>query len=348
MLKITSESTSAEPALVEITSEEPVAYSRVLYDDGNLIVVGNLLEYPEEYLQMTRTVYEEVGIEGKEVTSDLRNSFTEMTQVTVYSVSEENPADLSLSRDYYQAGWCRDAAVTESGTLYTVTNKSIYGVNGVTEYLTEVIPVVGTKAELSYLDVNRIYVDDLSSELDSYVVVCGLDLTKADSTLDAVAYLGDQMPVARIAEDGIYLGRTVTGEGEATSRMIRFEDSNLSSVTESENISGLLIPRSFVSLPDTGCAILTGQQECTGGHFGMYCSGAGSESWHCGSSSGTGFAQEDHLGGGSQPDHADPYSRENLSGRFYRTLVTGSQCPGLNGFGNAIKRRLAGDAFFAF
>lgn len=38
---------------------------------------------------MTRTVYEEVGIEGKEVTSDLRNSFTEMTQVTVYSVSEE-------------------------------------------------------------------------------------------------------------------------------------------------------------------------------------------------------------------------------------------------------------------
>ena len=66
-----------------------------------------------------------------------------MTQVTVYSVSEENPADLSLSRDYYQAGWCRDAAVTESGTLYTVTNKSIYGVNGVTEYLTEVIPVVG-------------------------------------------------------------------------------------------------------------------------------------------------------------------------------------------------------------
>lgn len=265
VLKVTSESTSAEPALVEITSEEPVAYSRVLYDDGNLIVVGNLLEYPEEYLQMTRTVYEEVGIEGKEVTSDLRNSFTEMTQVTVYSVSEENPADLSLSRDYYQAGWCRDAAVTESGTLYTVTNKSIYGVNGVTEYLTEVIPVVGTKAELSYLDVNRIYVDDLSSELDSYVVVCGLDLTKADSTLDAVAYLGDQMPVARIAEDGIYLGRTVTGEGEATSRMIRFEDSNLSSVTESENISGLLIPRSFVSLPDTGCAILTGQQECTGG-----------------------------------------------------------------------------------
>ena len=109
-----------------------MAYSRVLYDDGNLIVVGNLLEYPEEYLQMTRTVYEEVGIEGKEVTSDLRNSFTEMTQVTVYSVSEENPADLSLSRDYYQAGWCRDAAVTESGTLYTVTNKSIYGVNGVT------------------------------------------------------------------------------------------------------------------------------------------------------------------------------------------------------------------------
>lgn len=147
------------------------AYSRVLYDDGNLIVVGNLLEYPEEYLQMTRTVYEEVGIEGKEVTSDLRNSFTEMTQVTVYSVSEENPADLSLSRDYYQAGWCRDAAVTESGTLYTVTNKSIYGVNGVTEYLTEVIPVVGTKEGLSYLDVNRIYVDDLSSELDSYVVV---------------------------------------------------------------------------------------------------------------------------------------------------------------------------------
>ena len=58
MLKVTSESTSAEPALVEITSEEPVAYSRVLYDDGNLIVVGNLLEYPEEYLQMTRTVYE--------------------------------------------------------------------------------------------------------------------------------------------------------------------------------------------------------------------------------------------------------------------------------------------------
>lgn len=265
VLKVTSESTSAEPALVEITSEEPVAYSRVLYDDGNLIVVGNLLEYPEEYLQMTRTVYEEVGIEGKEVTSDLRNSFTEMTQVTVYSVSEENPADLSLSRDYYQAGWCRDAAVTESGTLYTVTNKSIYGVNGVTEYLTEVIPVVGTKAELSYLDVNRIYVDDLSSELDSYVVVCGLDLTRADSTLDAVAYLGDQMPVARIAEDGIYLGRTVTGEDEATSRMIRFEGSNLSSVTESENISGLLIPRSFVFLPDTGCAVLTGRPESTGG-----------------------------------------------------------------------------------
>ena len=267
VLKVTSESTSAEPALVEITSEEPVAYSRVLYDDGNLIVVGNLLEYPEEYLQMTRTVYEEVGIEGKEVTSDLRNSFTEMTQVTVYSVSEENPADLSLSRDYYQAGWCRDAAVTESGTLYTVTNKSIYGVNGVTEYLTEVIPVVGTKAELSYLDVNRIYVDDLSSELDSYVVVCGLDLTRADGTLDAVAYLGDQMPVARIAEDGIYLGRTVTGEDEATSRMIRFEGSNLSSVTESENISGLLIPRSFVSLPDTGCAVLTGQSEGTGGRI---------------------------------------------------------------------------------
>ena len=74
VLKVTSESTSAEPALVEITSEEPVAYSRVLYDDGNLIVVGNLLEYPEEYLQMTRTVYEEVGIEGKEVTSDLRTA----------------------------------------------------------------------------------------------------------------------------------------------------------------------------------------------------------------------------------------------------------------------------------
>ena len=123
----------------------------------------------------------------------------------------------------------------------------------------------GTKEGLSYLDVNRIYVDDLSSELDSYVVVCGLDLTRADSTLDAVAYLGDQMPVARIAEDGIYLGRTVTGEGEATSRMIRFEGSNLSSVTESENISGLLIPRSFVSLPDTGCAVLTGQPEGTGG-----------------------------------------------------------------------------------
>lgn len=127
--------------------------------------------------------------------------------------------------------------------------------------------MVGTKEGLSYLDVNRIYVDDLSSELDSYVVVCGLDLTKADSTLDTVAYLGDQMPVARIAEDGIYLGRTVTGEGEATSRMIRFEGSNLSSVTESENISGLLIPRSFVSLPDTGCAVLTGQPEGTGGAF---------------------------------------------------------------------------------
>ena len=47
--------------------------------------------------------------------------------------------------------------------------------------------------------------------------------------------------------------------------MIRFEGSNLSSVTESENISGLLIPRSFVSLPDTGCAVLTGQSEGTGG-----------------------------------------------------------------------------------
>ena len=250
---------AAEPVEVVISTEDPMAYSRVLYDDGSLIVVGNLLEYPDEYLEMTRTVYEEVGTEGEKPEEDLRNSFVEMSQVTVYAVSEENPADLSVSRSYYQAGWCRDAAVTESGTLYTVTNKSIYGVNGLTEYLTEVIPVVGSSGELHYMDSSRIYVDDCSTVLDSYVVISGLNLKDPQAKLDTVAYLGDRMPVARIAEDGVYLGRTITGAEKQTSRMIRFDGKDLASVTESQDISGLLIPGSFLSLPDTGCAVLTGE-----------------------------------------------------------------------------------------
>ena len=257
---------TAEPVEVAISTEEPMAYSRVLYDDGSLIVVGNLLEYPDEYLGMTRTVYEEVGVEGEKPEEDLRNSFVEMTRVTVYAVSEQDPADLSVSHSYYQAGWCRDAAVTESGILYTVTNKSIYGVNGVTEYLTEVIPVVGSSGELHYMDSSRIYVDDCSTELDSYVVITGLSLRDPQAELDAVAYLGDRMPVARIAGDGVYLGRSITGAEKQVSRMIRFDGQDLTSVTESQDISGLLIPGSFLSLPDTGCAVLTGEPtEYTGG-----------------------------------------------------------------------------------
>lgn len=248
-----------EAVTVEISTAEPVAYSRVLYDDGSLVLVGNLLEYPDEYLAMTRTVYEEVGAEGKKPEEDRRNSFVEMAQITVYTISDQDPADLSVSYRYYQAGWCRDAAVMGNGMLYAVTNKSIYGVNGLTEYLTETIPVVGAPDSLGYMDSSRIFVDDRSMKLDSYVVVSRLDLSDPQAKLDTAAYLSDQMPVARIAEDGVYLGRTIVDAEEQTSRMLRFDGNDLSSITESEDISGLLVSGSFLSLPETGCAILTAE-----------------------------------------------------------------------------------------
>ena len=42
---------------MEITNKEPIVYRQVLYGDDSLIVVGDLLEYPDSYLCMTRTVY---------------------------------------------------------------------------------------------------------------------------------------------------------------------------------------------------------------------------------------------------------------------------------------------------
>ena len=93
----------------------------------------------------------------------------------------------------------------------------------------------------------------------SYVVITGLSLRDPQAELDAVAYLGDRMPVARIAGDGVYLGRSITGAEKQVSRMIRFDGQDLASVTDSQDIRGLLITGSFLSLPDTGCAVLTGE-----------------------------------------------------------------------------------------
>ena len=239
-------------------------YRQVLYGDDSLIVVGDLLEYPDSYLCMTRTVYEEMGLEALGSGSDRRDDYVEMTQISVYRIAEQNQAELSHSQDYYQAGWYRTASMAEDGTLYTATDKNIYGAEGSTEYLTEVIPVVGSQTEMNYLDSSRIYVDRYSTELDSYAVISSLDLSQPAECMETVAYLGEQMPVVRIADDGVYLGCTIAGEQGDYSRMLRFDGQDLSVVTASEDLGGLLIPQSFVSLPDTGCAVLIDQQNGTG------------------------------------------------------------------------------------
>lgn len=253
-----------EPIRVEITNEEPILYRQVLYGDDSLIVVGDLLEYPDSYLCMTRTVYEEMGLEALGSGSDRRDDYVEMTQISVYRIAEQNQAELSHSQDYYQAGWYRTASMAEDGTLYTATDKNIYGAEGSTEYLTEVIPVVGSQTEMNYLDSSRIYVDRYSTELDSYAVISSLDLSQPAECMETVAYLGEQMPVVRIADDGVYLGCTIAGEQGDYSRMLRFDGQDLSVVTASEDLGGLLVPQSFVSLPDTGCAVLIDQQNGTG------------------------------------------------------------------------------------
>ena len=254
------EPSGGEAVTMEITSDEPLVYSQVLYDDDRLVLVGNLLEYPEEYLSMTRTVYEEVGEEGHEVTEDLRNSFTEMTSVRIYSVAGEDPAQLTESGQFYQAGWFRDAQIS-GGQLYTVSSKTIYGVNGLTEYLTEVIPVVSTASGLDYLDSSRIQVDDASGTLDSYMVLSRLNLgSLTDCLPDFEAWLGDQMPVVQITPDGIYLGRSVSGEDGVSSRLVRFDSLNFAEA-RSATLDGELIPGSFVYLPDTGFAVLVGTAE---------------------------------------------------------------------------------------
>ena len=163
---------------MEITNKEPILYRQVLYGDDSLIVVGDLLEYPDSYLCMTRTVYEEMGLEALGSGSDGRDDYVEMTQISVYRIAEQNQAELSHSQDYYQAGWYRTASMAEDGTLYTATDKNIYGAEGSTEYLTEVIPVVGSQTEMNYLDSSRIYVDRYSTELDSYAVISSLDLSQ--------------------------------------------------------------------------------------------------------------------------------------------------------------------------
>ena len=253
-----------EPIRVEITNKEPILYRQVLYGDDSLIVVGDLLEYPDSYLCMTRTVYEEMGLEALGSGSDRRDDYVEMTQISVYRIAEQNQAELSHSQDYYQAGWYRTASMAEDGTLYTATDKNIYGAEGSTEYLTEVIPVVGSQTEMNYLDSSRIYVDRYSTELDSYAVISSLDLSQPAECMETVAYLGEQMPVVRIADDGVYLGCTIAGEQGDYSRMLRFDGQDLSVVTASEDLGGLLVPQSFVSLPDTGCAVLIDQQNGTG------------------------------------------------------------------------------------
>lgn len=295
-------------------------------------MVGDLLEYPDSYLCMTRTVYEEMGLEALGSGSDRRDDYVEMTQISVYRIAEQNQAELSHSQDYYQAGWYRTASMAEDGTLYTATDKNIYGVEGSTEYLTEVIPVVGSQTEMNYLDSSRIYVDRYSTELDSYAVISSLDLSQPAECMETVAYLGEQMPVVRIADDGVYLGCTIAGEQGDYSRMLRFDGQDLSVVTASEDLGGLLVPQSFVSLPDTGCAVLIDQQNGTGRGISE-CAvlvldwGLGTVAtvrWQ--------FRRRDPLGGSFQPDHVGSYSLSNLSDRSFYTLVSRSQYLGLSFF----------------
>ena len=78
-----------------------------------------------------------------------------------------------------------------------------------------------------------------------------LDLSQPAECMETVAYLGEQMPVVRIADDGVYLGCTIAGEQGDYSRMLRFDGQDLGGTVS--HSAGGRFPRSFVSLPYVCC-----------------------------------------------------------------------------------------------
>ena len=230
------------------------------------MVIGTLHSYPESYLALTETVYEEVGLDQDVALEDRRNEFAEMVKIAVYDIDGEDPTRFTERYSYYQSGSYRNSAVTPDGTLVVVTNKAIYGISGVTEYMTESIPVADTPIGFQYLCGDSIHVDPTSLSLDSYAVIGEISLSGNATKPQMAAFLGDTMPASRITEDSVYVA-SVSYNEETESKIARFTAQDLTQYAETQDYTGVPVWSSCMSLSDGHIAILweTMPDNCTRG-----------------------------------------------------------------------------------
>ena len=262
-----SDAASMQVGTVPLPSPaEGISYQAILSHGGRLVVIGTLHSYPEDYLALTETVYDEVGLQQGPAPEDRRNEFAEMVKISVYDVDEADPSRITERYSYYQSGSYRNSAVTPDGTLVVVTNKAIYGVNGVTEYMTESIPVADTPAGFQYLCEDSIHVDPTSLSLDSYAVIGEISLAGEATKPQMAAFLGDTMPVSCITEDCVYVA-SVSYNEETVSKIARFTAQDLTQYAETPDYTGIPVWDSRMSLPDGCIAVLweTVPDQCTGG-----------------------------------------------------------------------------------
>ena len=246
--------------------EEGISYHTILSYGGRLVVIGTLHSYPESYLALTETVYEEVGLDQDVALEDRRNEFAEMVKIAVYDIDGEDPTRFTERYSYYQSGSYRNSAVTPDGTLVVVTNKAIYGISGVTEYMTESIPVADTPIGFQYLCGDSIHVDPTSLSLDSYAVIGEISLSGNATKPQMAAFLGDTMPASCITEDSVYVA-SVSYNEETESKIARFTAQDLTQYAETQDYTGVPVWSSCMSLSDGHIAILweTMPDNCTGG-----------------------------------------------------------------------------------
>ena len=128
--------------------------------------------------------------------------------------------------------------MTPDGTLVVVTNKAIYGISGVTEYMTESIPVADTPIGFQYLCGDSIHVDPTSLSLDSYAVIGEISLSGNATKPQMAAFLGDTMPASRITEDSVYVA-SVSYNEETESKIARFTAQDLTQYAETQDYTGV-------------------------------------------------------------------------------------------------------------
>ena len=240
------------------------SYCQLLSHEDKLVAVGNLKQYPEEYMQLGHTVLDELGQTEPPALADNRNDYTEMSTLSIYALSEDATQPV-LTRQHYQAGTYLDAAISSQGTLLTVSSKRLYQEDGVAGYLTEALPVVYTAEKgFDYLPHTQIYRNDELLAPESYTVISSCNLNNIGLDFETVAYLGSYPETVQITDSGVYLAQVLDELTKTVTKVVKFAADNVSSLFQSESVPGGLYGTIY-ELSTGHSVVFSTQDHYTGG-----------------------------------------------------------------------------------